>query len=105
MREFFIEISTIELLGVEDGGECVDGCYDYYRSLVSLPDDGWYDCTVMFDELSHAGWGIHAPFNRGAVTGVQFNFELWNLPYDLAVDDFQFVANPNLETSCIPIRS
>jgi uncharacterized repeat protein (TIGR01451 family) len=102
---FFVEVATDELLGVENGGHCTagPGCYDYYRLQLSLPDDGWYTCTVAFTDLQQAGWGIQVPFDVGAVTGAQFNIEAWQAPYDLSLDNLEWVAPPRTKTGCVPI--
>jgi hypothetical protein len=46
---------------------------------------------------------MSAPFDRGAVTGTQFNFEVWDTPYDLWIDNLEFVTNPTGATGCVPI--
>ena len=102
-RQFFLEVSTVELLGVENGGQCTSNCYDYYRAPISLPDDSWYQCTVAFTDLHQAGFGISVPFDVGAVTGTQFNIEAWQAPYDLSIDNLEFVAPPKTKTGCVRI--
>lgn len=102
-RSFFLEVPTFEILGSDNGGQCTSNCYDYYRSLISLPDDSWYQCTVAFTDLRQAGWGMSAPFDVGAVTGAQFNIETWQAPYDLSIDNIEFVAPPKTQTGCVRI--
>ena len=46
---------------------------------------------------------MQAPFNVGAVVGTQFNVETWQAPYDLSIDNVEFVAPPKTKTSCVPI--
>jgi hypothetical protein len=101
--DFFVEIPTIELQSVEFGGRCESGCADFYRAEIYLPDDSWYRCTVAFNDLYQAGWGMAAPFNVGAVMGAQFNIETWQAPYDLSIDNLEFVASPKTQTSCVRI--
>jgi uncharacterized repeat protein (TIGR01451 family) len=102
-HHFFIEIPTVELQGVENNGQCTAGCSDFYRQSITLPDDGWYQCTAAFADLSQAGWGMRAPFDIGGVMGAQFNIEVPDAPYDLSLDDVRFVASPNLRSGCIRI--
>jgi len=54
-------------------------------------------------DLFQAGWGMQAPFDVGAVMGTQFNIETWQAPYDLSIDNVEFVAPPKTKTSCVPI--
>ena len=68
-----------------------------------MPTDGWYRCTVAFADLTQAGWGLQAPFNVGAVMGAQFNMETWQAPYDLSIDNLEFVASPKTKTGCVRI--
>jgi len=103
---FFLEVSTIELEPIEQGGHCdpsTSTCFDLYRSMISVPTDGWYRCTVAFADLTQAGWGLQAPFNVGAVMGAQFNMETWQAPYDLSIDNLEFVASPKATTGCVRI--
>lgn len=102
-RTFFVEVPTAELQPVEFGGRCTSGCQDFYRYPIFLPDDSWYRCTVAFTDLQQAGFGIAAPFDVGAVMGTQFNLETWQTPYDLSIDNLEFVAPPKTQTSCVPI--
>jgi len=103
---FFLEVPTIELEPIEQGGHCdpnTSTCFDLYRSMISVPTDGWYQCTVAFTDLQQAGWGLSAPFNVGAVMGAQFNIETWQAPYDLSIDNLEFVASPKAKTGCIRV--
>ena len=103
---FFVEVPTIELEPIEQGGHCdpsTSTCFDLYRSMISVPSDGWYRCTVAFTDLTQAGWGLQAPFNVGAVMGAQFNIETWQAPYDLSIDNLEFVASPKTKTGCVRI--
>ena len=54
-------------------------------------------------DLFQAGWGMQAPFDVGAVMGAQFNIETWQAPYDLSIDNLEFVASPNTKTGCVRI--
>jgi hypothetical protein len=85
------------------GAPSAGNCNDYYRTAISVPSDGWYECTVAFKDLQQAGWGMYAPFDVGAVMGAQFNFEVWQAPYDLSVDNLRFYASPNVHTGCVRI--
>jgi hypothetical protein len=100
---FWVEVPTVEILGVENGGQCTSNCYDYYRAEISLPDDGWYQCTVAFTDLRQAGFGQSVPFDVGAVTGTQFNIDAWTAPYDLSIDNVEFVAPPKTQSGCVRI--
>ena len=101
--QFFVEVPIVELRPVEFGGRCTENCQDYHRAYISVPDDSWYRCTVAFTDLVQAGWGMQAPFDVGAVMGAQFNIEPWQAPYDLSIDNVEFVAPPKTKTSCVPI--
>jgi uncharacterized repeat protein (TIGR01451 family) len=102
-RQFFVEVPTVELLDVANGGQCTSNCFDYYRAPISLPDDSWYQCTVAFADLRQAGFGLSVPFDVGAVTGTQFNIEAWQAPYDLSIDNVAFVAPPKTKSGCVRI--
>jgi uncharacterized repeat protein (TIGR01451 family) len=103
MRSVFVEVPTIELVPVEFGGRCVWNCNDFYNQRITLADDAWYDCTVAFGDLAQIGWGMQAPLDLGAVTGVQFNFGLADIPFDLSVDNLEFVTTAVHGSSCVRI--
>jgi uncharacterized repeat protein (TIGR01451 family) len=103
MRHFMVEVPTVELQDVAYGGRCTSSCEDFYTQAVSLPGDSWYECTIPFTDLRQIGWGMQAPFDVGAVMGVQFNFAVADMPYDLSVDNLAFVSHPIKGTLCVPI--
>ena len=63
--QFFVEVATVELQAVEFGGRCTENCSDFYRAYVSVPDDGWYRCTVAFTDLVPGRLGDAGAVRRG----------------------------------------
>jgi hypothetical protein len=102
-RRFRVEVPTLGLLGTEFGGRCESNCQDFYSAPLEVGDDGWYECTVPFARLSQVGWGTVAPLDLTTVTGLQFNFALENVPYDLWVDDLELAKHSRL--GCVSLRS
>ena len=57
MGTFATEVVTLALLPQEFGGRCEgDGCNDYHRAPITLPNDRYYECTVPFASLVQQGW-------------------------------------------------
>jgi hypothetical protein len=102
-RQFRVELPTLALVSEEFGGRCSENCQDFYNASFVLDDGAWYECTVPFDGLAQTGWGAPATLDLSTVTGVQFNFALEDVPYDLWVDDIEFSKRSRL--GCVPIRS
>jgi hypothetical protein len=105
VRRFAVEVPTLPLLPVEFGGRCTFGCNDFHLASIALADDAWYECTVPFAALTQVGFGTLMPFDASVVTGVQFNIGINEAPYDLTVDDVEFVQNILGGTACRLIKN
>ena len=101
-RSFFAEVPTLEGVQVDFGGRCTADCNDFYRVPFTLSDDDWQQCSFAFADLAQAGFGAPVALDLRIVTGVQFNIDLSQLPYDLKVDDLAFAEDSR--TGCRPIR-
>jgi hypothetical protein len=98
-RRFDVEVPTLPLLPVEFGGRCTVGCNDFHLAAIALADDAWYECTVPFAGLTQAGFGTPMPFDASVVTGIS------DAPYDLTVDDLEFVRKIKGGTQCTLVRN
>jgi hypothetical protein len=99
---FRLELLTLQALPAEYGGRCTENCSDYYQAPLEASEDEWYECTVPFDALSQQGWGAPVALDLRSVTGIQFNFALEDVPYDLWVDDLAFSSRST--PGCKPLR-
>ena len=103
-RQLALQLVTLQLLPDEFGGRCVsDDCNDFYQARLSVPDRGWYECTVPFEALAQSGWGRPEALDLSAVSGVQWSFGVEDLPYDVWVDDVELSRRSKL--GCVPLRS
>jgi len=101
---FEFELLTYPTLPVEYGGACVgDGCNDHYMLPISLPDERWYQCSVRFADLHQQGFGTPVPLDLQSVAGLQYNFSSADMPFDLALDDLQFVKRI-ARSGCVPLE-
>ena len=46
-----------------------------------------------------------AGLDLGVVTGVQYNLELPDIPYDLTVDDLELVKNVKRSSGCVRVSA
>jgi hypothetical protein len=90
---FNVQVVTLESMPVEFGGQCEEGCNDYYMLDIALPDDRWYEC----------GFGTPVPLDLTAVSGLQYGFQLDDMPFDLSLDNITF-ARGIRRTSCVPLE-
>lgn len=100
---FNVQLITLESLPVEFGGQCEEGCNDYHAFDIALPDDRWYDCNVRFADLAQLGFGTPVPLDLTAVSGLQYGFQLHDLPFDLSLDNISF-AKGIRRSSCTPLE-
>lgn len=101
---FELELLTYPTWPVEYGGACVgDGCNDHYMLPISMPDDRWYQCSVRFEDLRQMGFGTPVPLDLQSVAGLQYGFFSDDMPFDLSIDDVQFVKRIP-RTGCVPLE-
>lgn len=101
---FRFEVLTLPTTPVEFGGECAEGCNDHYSETFSLPKEEWYECSVRFADLAQVGFGAPVPLDLSSVHGVQYNFTLDDMPFDLAVDEISFEKKVK-KTGCVRLQT
>jgi len=81
-----------------DSGACAAMCSDHFNMLVAPPPDGttWKQFTIMWAELTQAGWGTPATFDASKLINIQFQVDglttaTATAPFDFSVDDLAFV--------------
>jgi hypothetical protein len=85
-----VSIAVPEVTPKDQGGTCLDRCYDAHGKLFLL-GDAWDSYEVRWEKLQQGGWGTEARFTPQRVLNLGINVGVKELPIDLWLDDVELI--------------
>jgi hypothetical protein len=85
-----VALAVPEVTPKEEGGSCVDRCYDAHGKHFDLSPT-WETYEMRWEKLQQGGWGAEARFTPERVVKLTISVDPKSLPVDFWVDDVELI--------------
>jgi hypothetical protein len=83
-----VSASVKGVVGIDQGGSCIEGCYDSHRHDVTLTDE-WEVYEIPWEGFSQAGWGTPVHLQAQDVLTLNWSVVAHDMPYEFWLDDIE----------------